>query len=142
MEGEIKEIIVYTNGDSRSLRTWSNVPYLLTTTLENKGVKVRRVDISTDPFYASKFDRTIRIFWNKIFPGNRFDYLRSKLHEVITKKKIKQANKEFPEAQIHFFISFSLSARGISSKPSIQFCDWNFVGGSMQGSVVDMDRGI
>ena len=32
----IQEIIVYTYGDSKSAKTWSNIPFFLTTTLEEK----------------------------------------------------------------------------------------------------------
>lgn len=34
---EIKEVIVYSNGDSNDLATWSNVPYFFCRELEKRG---------------------------------------------------------------------------------------------------------
>ena len=42
---EIKEVIVYSNGDSNDLATWSNVPYFFCRELEKRGIKVDKVDI-------------------------------------------------------------------------------------------------
>jgi hypothetical protein len=42
---KIKEITVFTIGDSKKMSTWSNVPFFFTETLISKGVKVNRVDI-------------------------------------------------------------------------------------------------
>lgn len=41
----IREVTVFSPGDSRSLTCWSNVPCLFTKSLESKGIKVNRVNI-------------------------------------------------------------------------------------------------
>ncbi len=48
----IREVTVFSPGDSRSLTCWSNVPCLFTKSLESKGIKVNRVNI-----YSNKYIR-------------------------------------------------------------------------------------
>ena len=43
--GQIKEITVFSIGDSLELSTWSNVPYFLTKSLEDKNIKINRVNL-------------------------------------------------------------------------------------------------
>lgn len=121
------EITVFTNGDSTKISTWSNVPFFFTTTLERKGIKVNRVDISTNNSYRRIYDRTATRVLNKIYKGNNtYDYFRSYLHFFDTRIKIKKAIKRFPQSDAYIFLTFSFSAVNLTTKPIIQFCDWTY----------------
>jgi hypothetical protein len=56
---DISEVIVYTDGDSAAMKTWSNVPYLLTQTLAAKGVAIQRVSIKPRHRFYWLYDQTL-----------------------------------------------------------------------------------
>lgn len=122
----MKEVTVFTSGDSNKLSTWSNVPYFFTETLLAKGIKVNRVDISPSPVLNSLYRKT---FWQLLklaYKRTSYTYSRSLLHYLIVQKKIKDAVSRYPDAEANIFITFSFSGKGLSKLPSIQFCDWTY----------------
>ncbi|MHA5135034.1 hypothetical protein [Oenococcus oeni] len=48
----IKEITVFSYGDSNLLKTWSNVPYFFTKTFADDGVSVNRVNVEPNRLLA------------------------------------------------------------------------------------------
>ena len=62
----MKEIIIFSCGDSNDISTWSNVPYLFTKTLEGKGYKLNRVDISPNKIINRVFNTTAYIIFKRI----------------------------------------------------------------------------
>jgi len=122
---ELRELTVYSNGDSRKLSTWSNIPYFVTETVEAKGIQVHRVDLSPRPWIAlayNIFRKIGRVFQKNGNPG----YFRSGLHFHDARRRIRRAVRLYPQSQAHLFLTFSFSATGITEKPSIQLCDWPF----------------
>lgn len=123
----MREVTVFSNGDSRKLSTWSNVPYFFTQTLERHHIKVNRVDISPD--------RRLKLVWNlilgwffKLILGRRttYSYFRSFTHYQNVKHRTKRALRRFGESDANIFLTFSFSSVHLSSRPTILFCDWTY----------------
>lgn len=125
---EIKEVIVYSNGDSNNLSTWSNVPYFFCRELERRGIKVDRVNIHVDKdsvlsvFFRvySKVKKKIIEFKKKnetMYRYNKSDYYYS---QVI--KKMKEGRKRYPEADAE--IAFDLMNNNKGDIPFVMIGDW------------------
>lgn len=124
-KNQIKEVTCFTWGDSLQLKTWSNVPYFLTTTLEQQEIKVNRVNITEKQYYLIKFGKFIRkafsfVYRKKVF----YDYTRTRLSQAIANYIMKKSILKFPNTDLFICISFSFSAKNFTSKPVIMFCDW------------------
>lgn len=121
---ENKEIIVFSCGDSNDISTWSNVPYLFTKTLEEKGYKVDRVDISPNKILKRLFNTPSFFFFRKLLKSDACpEYQRTFLHRYITYQKIKRATKQYPDAMFNLFLSFAFYNK-FSKKPNVLWCDW------------------
>jgi len=128
----IKEITVYTDGDSAAISTWSNIPYLFTETLISKGIKVNRVDIS--PTGLAHQNRLWRIFYNRIFdkiirkihPATSFEYKRSWFHYINVRKTIQTTLKQYPQTDLLLFLTYCPAAADLTHKPILLFSDWTY----------------
>lgn len=122
----MKEITVFTKGDSEKVSTWSNVPYFLTETLIAKGIKVNRVNIKPvriiKAIHTSITQKILKTF-NK---DSRYTYLRSYLHSLNARILIKKAIKQYPNSDAFIFLTFSFSSAGLTNKPTVLFSDWTF----------------
>ena len=122
----IKEVTVYTNGDSTNLSTWSNVPFFFTENLVSRGIKVNRVDLSPSPLlnkiYSIICGRLIRI----IYKDTTYTYFRSLVHFLHVRRRIKKAVSAYANSQLNIFLTFSFSSTGLTKTPAIQFCDWTY----------------
>jgi glycosyltransferase involved in cell wall biosynthesis len=123
----LKEITVFSIGDSKELKTWSNVPYFFTKTLEAKNVKVNRVNIEENRFLNAVYKYTVYAFLKIFYPNSNHTYFRSGLNYFATNLKIKKALKEFPKAEALIFLTYSFSAGKISDKKIILFSDWSYL---------------
>ena len=120
----MKEIILFTCGDSKDISTWSNVPYLFTKTLEEKGYKLHRVDISPNKIINKFFNTSSYIIFKKIFKRKACpEFHRTWLHRHIIYRRIKKATKQNPNVLFNFFLSFAFYNR-YSKKSSVLWCDW------------------
>jgi hypothetical protein len=66
---QLKEINVFTYGNASKLSTWSNVPYFFTETLEEKGIKVNRINIQPNKIFKTIYRFTIwqiYVYTNKL----------------------------------------------------------------------------
>ncbi|QSJ18624.1 glycosyltransferase [Nostoc sp. UHCC 0702] len=123
---KIKEVTVFTNGDSRKISTWSNVPYFFTETLISKGIKVNRVDISPPYFLERVYNKT---FWRvlKIINKNSsYNYFRTFAHYIDVKRRIRKALEKYNNSDANIFLTFSFSSAGLTNKPTILFSDWTY----------------
>ncbi|OFW62079.1 MAG: hypothetical protein A2133_02085 [Actinobacteria bacterium RBG_16_64_13] len=122
----VREVTVFTIGDSRSPSTWSNVPYCFAEALLAKGMRVNRVDISPSRTASAICDgpiwRTLRVA-SRRYPHT---YSRSLVNYVNVKHRIKKALREHPDADANIFLSFSHSSAGLSRAPAVQICDWPY----------------
>ncbi len=122
----IKEVIYFCYGDSENVSTWSNVPYLLTKSLQEKGIVIRRIN------YAAK-KWTCRVWKHLVmkgilgifYPNNVFEYTRSPLFKWATNQKIKKAVRKYPNADLCLFTTFDYYNK-YSSIPTLQLCDWTY----------------
>lgn len=121
---DIKEVIVYSNGNSKELKTWSNVPYFFTDELIKNGIKVDRVnyDYSNDKNIiklASKFFRkAITIIKGKtIWKYNYTDYCENKVCSFLEKQ-----NSIYRNADLQVMFGFSYAIK--SDIPFVMISDW------------------
>lgn len=120
----MKEITVFSEGDSLDLNCWSNVPYLFTKTLEKKGIKVNRVNI-----YSNKYVR--KTIWKYIFApllqllyrGNIYEYDQTRLNRFFINLKIKRAIRRYKQSDLNLFLSYAYLNTD-SKIPNVLFCDW------------------
>ena len=123
---KVKEVIVFTSGDSSEIATWSNVPFFFTQTLKSKGIIVNRVNIAPSPVLKTIFNKTWLPLLKLFYKNTSYDYFRSLIHFNNVRARIKKAVRRFPAADAHIFLTFSFSSTGLTTKPIIQFCDWTY----------------
>jgi len=121
---EIKEINVFTFGDSSLVRTWSNVPFLLTKTLKDKGYVVNRINIMPNRYLQSFYNRIIYKITLLIKKDNVYLYERTFLNFILTFYQIRKFNKKYPNADLNIFTNFSFYNK-YSTKPNVLFGDWD-----------------
>lgn len=123
----IKEVTVFTTGDSSKPSTWSNVPYFFTEALIQKGLKVNRIDIAPDPNLSRLWNKTMgRLIRRVLNPSSTFDYFRSRLHYINVQARIKRAVKQYPNSDAFIFLTLSFSAKHLTKKPVVLFSDWTY----------------
>jgi glycosyltransferase involved in cell wall biosynthesis len=121
----IKEVIVFSEqGDPRKLKTWSNVPYFLVTTIEKKDIVVNTINLGVTSKFEKKFAKIWNLFFIKILKNTFYTYNRSFIYLFLVEARIKKAVKKYPNSDAFIFTTFSMSASKVSEKPSILFCDW------------------
>ena len=121
----IQQVTVFTQGDSTRPSTWSNVPYMFTRTLEERGIHVNRIDLS--PNLAGKlFNRAWRVAQGLLRWESTFDYTRSSLHHLLVKRHVRHAVRHHPQADANIFLTFSVSSSGMSDQPTVLFGDWTY----------------
>lgn len=118
-------ITVFTDGDSSELSTWSNVPYFLTKTLENKGFIVHRVNVGVHPkislFFNKFITKLIKLIYNK---KSEYYFNRTILYEYIVQKKMKKAVKKYKDTNLFISTSFSFTPWKYTEAKKVLFCDW------------------
>lgn len=126
MDKKIREVCVFSEGDSNDVSVWSNIPYFFTKSLEENGIKVNRINIKVDNKLRNFYnDFLVRKFIQKYFKNNWYDFSRSFLCRIIVERRIWNATKLYPQTDIFIFLSFSFYNR-FTNKPSIQLCDWTY----------------
>ncbi|QEK52214.1 glycosyltransferase [Pedobacter aquae] len=124
MKKKIKEISVFTFGDSTLVRTWSNVPYMLTKTLEKQGYKINRININPNRYLQSFYNRVIYKLTLLLKNDNVYLYERTYINYILTFIKIWRYNKKYPNADLNIFTNFSFYNK-YSARPNILLCDWD-----------------
>jgi glycosyltransferase involved in cell wall biosynthesis len=124
---KLREINLFSLGDAKKISAWSNVPYFFSKALEAKGITVNCVDIDESAFWNSLYKYSVFIFLKLISKDTRHTYFRSGFNNFITRRKIRQAEKIYTNAQANIFLTFSFSSVGLSKKPSILFGDWTYL---------------
>lgn len=118
----MKNIMVFTYGDANNPSTWSNVPYLFTTTLKNKGYNVISVDISTRQNIFTLF---FSLVCKLIKPSTTFYFYRSKINRRIVERKIKKAvTNNDNMVDLYISISFDFSPAKYTNKKVLLISDW------------------
>lgn len=123
---EINEVTVFAFGDSRDISLWSNVPYMFTTTLASKGIRINRVDISPSYTLEQAWKSTLGRFHNWMNRDTTYDYFRSLTNFLHTRHRIRKAVERNKSSDLFIFLTFSFSSIGLTHKPSAQLCDWTY----------------
>jgi glycosyltransferase involved in cell wall biosynthesis len=123
----IKEITVFTLGDANELKAWSNVPYFFTKSLEQKGIRVNRVNIEENPYLFKIYKYSIFAFLKLLKRNSDHNYFRAGLNNFLTNKKIQKAIRTFPNSDAFLFLTYSFSAKTFSRKKTILFSDWSYL---------------
>lgn len=120
----MKPIIVYSCGDSNSLSTWSNVPYLFVKALERKQIKILRVNIQPHRTINRCFNTFSYYLFRKILKKNACpEYARTILHDFLIKKKLKKISNKYNDSALNLFLSYKF-INPYSKSPNILWCDW------------------
>lgn len=122
----IREIVVFTNGDSRKPGTWSNVPFFFTQTLEKKGIIVRRVNLNAPAVFRFIFKYFISVIIKVFEKATTYTVLRSGIHYSLAMWKIRVSDWVFPNADIFLFLTASYDATPYTKKRVVLFCDWTY----------------
>lgn len=127
---DIKEIIVYTDGDSNDISTWSNVPYFFTKELEKRNIKIDRVNIHIDKnddlltFINFYFFKLKRIVINLIFKTKtKYKFQYSSFYQKRIEKIIEESIQKYSNADLQVMFSLFYSIKD-SKIPFIMFGDW------------------
>lgn len=120
----MKEVLLFTCGNSNDISTWSNVPYLFTKTLEEKGYKLNRVDISPNRTINKLFNTVSYTLFKRILKRNACpEFHRTWLHRFIVYRRIKRATRLYPNVQFNLFLSYAFYNK-YSNQPNVLWCDW------------------
>lgn len=121
----MKNVIFFCNGDSSKISTWSNVPYLFTKTLQNRGISIKRVNTAPNRYIEKIYNRSIGFILNRIFDKPQLPYFRTKFHKLTTNYIIKKSVKRHPEADMCIFIGYGYYNK-YNNIPSLLFGDWTY----------------
>ncbi len=120
----MKEITVYSNGDSHDLTTWSNVPYLFCRALEKKGIRVNRVNIAANKGLNRWFNTLFYYLFRKLLKRKSSPtFYRTWFHRALINRRLKKAAAAFPSSEMNLFLSY-LFINQFSDKPNVLWCDW------------------
>lgn len=118
----MKNIVVFTYGDANNPSTWSNVPFLFTRALEQRGYNVIKIDISTK---QNIFGMLYSLICKIIRPSTTYYFYRSKINRKIVEKKIKNAVDKYDDiADLYISISFDFSPSEYTNKKVLLLSDW------------------
>jgi len=123
----IKEITVFSIGNSNELKTWSNVPYFFTKSLEEKNIKVNRIDIEENNVLNLLYKYSVYIFLKLTNKNSNHTYFRSRLNYFLTNRKIENAIRKYGSSDVLLFLTYSFSAPKKSHKKIILFSDWSYL---------------
>lgn len=120
---KIKEITFFAENPSR-LRSWSNIPFLFTQALEEKGIKVNRV--------STYFNRNWRrCLWNpfilpilnRLCKGHCYTFEMLPIYRYFIQQRIRKAVKKYPHADLNLYCSYDYIDLN-SNIPNVLFSDW------------------
>lgn len=125
--GSIKEITVFTVGDANDLKTWSNVPFFFSKNIEQKGIKVNRVNIEENKLFNLLYKYTIFALLKIAYRNSNHTFFRTKLNYILTQKKIKKSLKEYKHTDAAIFLTFSFAPPQGFTKKTLLFGDWTYL---------------
>lgn len=121
----LREVTVFSEGNALDLSCWSNVPYFFTKALENKGIKVNRVNI-----YSNKYIR--KLIWNpfflpflnRIYPKTVYNYEQTRLNRFFIKRRIRKALNKYKSSDLSIFMSYAYRPMKNTDHPYVLLSDW------------------
>jgi len=121
----MKDILLFSYGDSNNANVWSNVPFCFSHALEDKGIIVHRVDYSMNPSIAKFYNLVIRRILDSLtFRRLRFPYFENtRLVKLLAERKIRKAILAYPLADLCLFMGYGFYNKW-NNVPSMLFSDW------------------
>lgn len=122
----IREITLFSPGDSRSLTCWSNVPCLFARALEHQGIRINRVNI-----YSNKYIR--KLIWDpfcapiiqRLYPSHAYLYEHTRINRFLTALTISRARHKYIHSDLEVFIGYDYPVKK-SNIPCVLLSDWTF----------------
>jgi len=118
---------VFTIGDAKKISTWSNVPYFFTKSLEEKNIRIHRVDIEENALLNVLYKYSVYIFLKLLAKNSAHTYFSSGLNYFLTNFKIRRAIKRNSRSDLLIFLTYSFSTSKRDSKKIILFSDWSYL---------------
>ncbi len=120
-----KKIIFISHGDSNDASSWSNIPFLFSKTLKEKGYDLVRVNIEPNAFLNEFWKKYIYRYSNIIFPNHQYSFVRSVTNHLISYFKIGKAILKNKDAFYCIFLTYDY--HNIFNKiPSLLLSDWTY----------------
>lgn len=105
---KIKEITIFSIGDSRKVSTWSGIPYFLSTQIEQKGIKINRIDISPNRYIQWLYNHTITKIYKLLHPKTEHDYFTSTFNCILMTLKLSVFQFIHRKADFDLVLSYSV----------------------------------
>lgn len=121
----MKEITVFTVGDSSELKHWSNVPFFFTDTLIKKNYKVNRVNLRESKFLTILLDKILFRFLKLIIRDHALSYNKTFINTFFLNKQIEFAKNKYRDTDAFIFLNFDYSIKN-NVKPVMLFHDWTY----------------
>lgn len=120
-----KKIVFVSYGDSNNASSWSNIPYLFSKNLEDKGFKLERLDIFPVQRLNTLWFKYIFRYLSIVYPNQQFSYIRTYINRVLTFNMIKKVVKKNGDAYFCVFLNFEYYNK-FSKVPSLLLGDWTY----------------
>ena len=123
----VKQITVFTVGDANAVSTWSNVPFFFTKSIEEKGIRVNRVNIEENAIVNLIYKYSVYAVLKLLYRNSRHTYFRSGLNYFLTSRKIKRLIKTYNSSDVFVVLTYSFSVPKTESKKIVLFSDWSYL---------------
>ncbi|WP_143529635.1 glycosyltransferase family 4 protein, partial [Rodentibacter mrazii] len=120
----MKRILFFTYGDANEPATWSNVPYLFSRTLENKGDDVVRVNIAPNKYINAFFRKVFLKVLSLFYPDHKYSFIRTPIYRFWANRVIQKAIKKHqPDLCLFTNFDFIKPNKNITT---VLFSDWSY----------------
>lgn len=127
----MREINVFTAGDSNDIKAWSNVPYFFSRAMEQKAIRVNRINLIPEDMFLYKWYLRCYLRWSQLkrmilrkdYP---YDFFRDRISLYLSGVRIKRELRRYPDADFNIFLTFSISSYRYSDIPVVHYCDQTY----------------
>lgn len=121
----INEVKLYTVGDAKKVSTWSNIPYFLAKSLENRNIRVNYVNISPPLYLSILYDCIVTRFIRLFYKNTQYNFFRSFLYDWYVRFKIYDSDKKYTSTKFSIFLTYNSPVRS-NKGISVLLSDWSF----------------
>lgn len=118
---------MFSLGDAGDLKTWSNVPYFFSKSLEQKGLTVNHVNIEENKLLNQIYRFTFFALLKIVYPKSYHTFFRTRINHLLVRSKMKKAVKRYAQSDAFVVLSFSFPMTNPGTKPWIVFGDWTYL---------------
>lgn len=120
-----KKILFVCYGDSSSPRAWSNVPFLFSENLMNKGFEILRLDISPNEKYEALWNKYPGRILSRFFRNQQYSFIKTPFSRRIAYQKIEKVINSNPDLYFIIFLSFDFYNK-FNKIPTLILHDWSY----------------